>query len=173
MAIVVIITTYLTLVIGEIVPKVIALNEPESISLKVAKSMLILSKVSKPIGTILAKSSRFLLWIMRVEHKTDNVVTEEEIELIIEEERVDSTIEKEEENIIKRVFKLDDQKVESIMTPRNEIIWIDLKDARELNKVKIIESKRSIFPVAYEELDDFIGVVFHEWYFLLYGYNKK
>ena len=54
-AIVVIITTYVTLVIGEIVPKVIALNEPESISLKVAKSMLILSKVSKPIGTILAK----------------------------------------------------------------------------------------------------------------------
>ncbi|KZX10516.1 hemolysin family protein [Methanobrevibacter oralis] len=158
-AIVVIITTYLTLVIGEIVPKVIALNEPESISLKVAKSMLILSKVSKPIGMILAKSSRFLLWIMRVEHKTDDVVTEEEIELMIEEGRVDGTIEKEEENIIKRVFKLDDQKVESIMTPRNEIIWIDLKDTRELNKVKIIESKRSIFPVAYEELDDFIGVV--------------
>lgn len=96
---------------------------------------------------------------MRVEHKTDDVVTEEEIELMIEEGRVDGTIEKEEENIIKRVFKLDDQKVESIMTPRNEIIWIDLKDTRELNKVKIIESKRSIFPVAYEELDDFIGVV--------------
>ena len=110
-AIVVIITTYLTLVIGEIVPKVIALNEPESISLKVAKSMLILSKVSKPIGMILAKSSRFLLWIMRVEHKTDDVVTEEEIELMIEEGRVDGTIEKEEENIIKKVFKLDDQKI--------------------------------------------------------------
>ena len=116
-AIVVIVTTYLTLVIGEIVPKVIALNDPERVSLKVAKSMVVLSG------------------------------------------REDGTIEQEEEDIIKRVFKLDDQKVESIMTPRNEIIWIDLEDDREVNKVKIIESKRSIFPISSGELDDFIGVV--------------
>ena len=158
-AIVVIVTTYLTLVIGEIVPKVIALNDPEGIALKVAKSMVILEKVSKPVSFILAKSSRFLLWVMRIEDKSEDVVTEEEIELMIKEGREDGTIEKEEEDIIKRVFKLDDQKVESIMTPRNEIIWIDLEDDREINKVKIIESKRSIFPIASGELDDFIGVV--------------
>ncbi len=158
-AIVVIVTTYLTLVIGEIVPKVIALNDPEGIALKVAKSMVILEKVSKPVSFILAKSSRFLLWAMRIEDKSEDVVTEEEIELMIKEGREDGTIEKEEEDIIKRVFKLDDQKVESIMTPRNEIIWIDLEDDREINKVKIIESKRSIFPIASGELDDFIGVV--------------
>ena len=157
--IVVIITTYLTLVVGEIVPKVIALNEPEKVSLKVAKSMVILSKISKPVSFILAKSSSFLLWLMRIENRTDDTVTEEEIELMIKEGREDGTIEQEEEDIIKRVFKLDDQKVESIMTPRNEIIWIDLEDPREVNKVKIIESKRSIFPIASGELDDFIGVV--------------
>ncbi len=158
-AIVVIVTTYLTLVVGEIVPKVIALNDPERISLKVAKSMVILEKVSKPVSFILAKSSSFLLWLLRIENKNEDVVTEEEIELMIKEGREDGTIEKEEEDIIKRVFKLDDQKVESIMTPRNEIIWIDLEDDREINKVKIIESKRSIFPIASGELDDFIGVV--------------
>ena len=158
-AIVVIVTTYLTLVIGEIVPKVIALNEPEKVSLKVAKSMVVLSKISKPVSFILAKSSSFLLWVMRIEDKNEDVVTEEEIELMIKEGREDGTIEKEEEDIIKRVFKLDDQKVESIMTPRNEIIWIDLEDDRQVNKVKIIESKRSIFPIASGELDDFIGVV--------------
>ena len=157
--IVVIVTTYLTLVIGEIVPKVIALNEPEKVSLKVAKSMVILSKISKPLSFILAKSSSFVLWILRIEDKNDDIVTEEEIELMIKEGREDGTIEKEEEDIIKRVFKLDDQKVESIMTPRNEIIWIDLEDDRQVNKVKIIESKRSIFPIASGELDDFIGVV--------------
>ena len=157
--IVVIVTTYLTLVVGEIVPKVIALNDPERISLKVAKSMVILEKVSKPVSFILAKSSSFLLWLMRIENKSEDVVTEEEIELMIKEGREDGTIEKEEEDIIKRVFKLDDQKVESIMTPRNEIIWIDLEDDREVNKVKIIESKRSIFPISSGELDDFIGVV--------------
>lgn len=158
-AIVVIVTTYLTLVIGEIVPKVIALNDPERISLKVAKSMVVLSKISKPVSFVLAKSSSFLLWLMRIENKEDDIVTEEEIELMIKEGREDGTIEQEEEDIIKRVFKLDDQKVESIMTPRNEIIWIDLEDDRDVNKVKIIESKRSIFPIAKGELDDFIGVV--------------
>ena len=158
-AIVVIVTTYLTLIIGEIVPKVIALNDPERVSLKVAKSMVVLSTISKPVSFILAKSSSFLLWLMRIENRNDDIVTEEEIKLMIEEGREDGTIEQEEEAIIKRVFKLDDQKVESIMTPRNEIIWIDLEDDRELNKVKIIESKRSIFPIASGELDDFIGVV--------------
>ena len=158
-AIVVIVTTYLTLVIGEIVPKVIALNDPERVSLKVAKSMVVLSTISKPVSFVLAKSSSFLLWLMRIENRNDDIVTEEEIKLMIEEGREDGTIEQEEEAIIKRVFKLDDQKVESIMTPRNEIIWIDLEDDRELNKVKIIESKRSIFPIASGELDDFIGVV--------------
>ena len=158
-AIVVIVTTYLTLVIGEIVPKVIALNDPERVSLKVAKSMVVLSTISKPVSFVLAKSSSFLLWLMRIENRTDDTVTEEEIKLMIEEGREDGTIEQEEEAIIKRVFKLDDQKVESIMTPRNEIIWIDLEDDREMNKVKIIESKRSIFPIASGELDDFIGVV--------------
>lgn len=157
--IVVVVTTYLTLVIGEIVPKVIALNDPEKVALKVAKSMVVLSKISKPVSFILAKSSSFLLWVLRIENKNDNLVTEEEIELMIKEGIEDGTIEQEEEDIIKRVFKLDDQKVESIMTPRNEIIWIDLEDSKEVNKVKIIESKRSIFPIASGELDDFMGVV--------------
>ncbi len=158
-ALVVIVTTYLTLVVGEIVPKVIALNEPEKVSLKVAKSIVLLSKISKPISFVLAKSSSFLLWLLKIENKSDETVTEEEIELMIKEGREDGTIEKEEEYIIKRVFKLDDQKVESIMTPRNEIIWINLEDERDINKVKIIESRRSIFPIAKGELDDFIGVV--------------
>lgn len=107
---VVLVTTYLTLVIGEIVPKVIALNDPEKVSLKVAKSMVILSKISKPASFVLAKSSSFLLWVLRIENKNDEIVTEEEIELMIKEGREDGTIEKEEEDIIKRVFKLDDKK---------------------------------------------------------------
>lgn len=87
--IVVVVTTYLTLVVGEIVPKVIALNNPERVSLKVAKSMIILSKISKPVSFILAKSSSFLLWVLRIENKNDDVVTEEEIELMIKGGRED------------------------------------------------------------------------------------
>lgn len=157
--IVVIVTTYLSLVIGELVPKRIALNSPERVAVKVAKSMKILSKICKPFVIILSKSTNAVLTILRINHKEDTSITEEEIELMIEESRVEGNIEKEEEDIIKRVFKLDEQKVDMIMTPRSEIIWIDLDDSPKENKKKIIESKRSIFPIAKGELDDFMGVV--------------
>lgn len=157
--VVVIITTYLSLVVGELVPKRVALNNPENIAVKVAKWMKLLSKASGPFVVILSKSTNGLLRLMGISHEENNAITEEEIELMIEEGRVEGTIEKEEEDIIKRVFKLDDQKVDMIMTPRNEIVWIDLEDTPEENQNKIIESKRSIFPVASGELDDFIGVV--------------
>lgn len=157
--VVVIITTYLSLVVGELVPKRVALNNPENIAVKVAKWMNLLSKASGPFVVILSKSTNGLLRLMGISHEENNAITEEEIELMIEEGRVEGTIEKEEEDIIKRVFKLDDQKVDMIMTPRNEIVWIDLEDTPEENQNKIIESKRSIFPVASGELDDFIGVV--------------
>ena len=157
--IVVIVTSYLSLVIGELVPKRIALNSPERVAVKVAKSMKILSKICKPFVIILSKSTNAVLTILRINHKEDTSITEEEIELMIEESRVEGNIEKEEEDIIKRVFKLDEQKVDMIMTPRSEIIWIDLDDSPEENKKKIIESKRSIFPIAKGELDDFMGVV--------------
>ena len=157
--VVVIITTYLSLVVGELVPKRVALNNPENIAVKVAKWMKLLSKASGPFVVILSKSTNGLLRLIGISHEENNAITEEEIELMIEEGRVEGTIEKEEEDIIKRVFKLDDQKVDMIMTPRNEIVWIDLEDTPEENQNKIIESKRSIFPVASGELDDFIGVV--------------
>lgn len=157
--VVVIITTYLSLVVGELVPKRVALNNPEKIAVKVAKWMKLLSKASGPFVVILSKSTNGLLRLIGISHEENNAITEEEIELMIEEGRVEGTIEKEEEDIIKRVFKLDDQKVDMIMTPRNEIVWIDLEDTPEENQNKIIESKRSIFPVASGELDDFIGVV--------------
>ena len=99
------------------------------------------------------------LKILRADNIQEDVVTEEEVKLLIEEGIEDGTIEKEEESIIKRVFNLDDQKVDMIMTPRSEMIWLDLEDSDEENQAKIIESKRSIFPVASGELDDFIGVV--------------
>ncbi len=156
--IVILITTYFTILIGEIVPKRMALNDPEDYSLKTAKFMQITSIICKPIVRLLDGSTNFALKLVGSEAKED-LVTEEEVKLLIEEGIEDGTIEKEEEDIIKRVFRLDDQKVDMIMTPRSEMIWIDLEDSIEENKKKIINSKRSIFPVAEEELDDFIGVV--------------
>ncbi|OWT33410.1 hypothetical protein BGI41_02510 [Methanobrevibacter sp. 87.7] len=153
------ITTYITLVIGEIAPKQIALNNPEGISIKIAKSMDILSRITSPIVRLLTISTNVFLKIIGESDAKKREITEEEVNLLIEEGIEEGTIEKEEQSIIQRVFRLDAQKVDMIMTPRNEIVWLDLDDSNEENQRKIIESKRSIFPVARGELDDFIGVV--------------
>ncbi|AMK15959.1 hemolysin family protein [Methanobrevibacter olleyae] len=156
--IIILITTYFTILIGEIVPKRMALNDPEAYSLQTAKFMQITSFVCKPVVRLLDGSTNFALKLVGSEARED-IVTEEEVKLLIEEGIEYGTIAEEEEDIIKRVFRLDNQKVDMIMTPRSEIIWLNLEDKLEENKEKIINSKRSIFPVAEEELDDFIGVV--------------
>lgn len=155
---VILVTTYFTILIGEIVPKRMALNDPEEYSLQTAKFMQVSSWICKPVVRLLDSSTNLALRIVGSKPKED-IVTEEEVKLLIEEGIEDGTIAEEEEDIIKRVFRLDDQKVDMIMTPRSEIIWIDLEDDLEENKERIINSKRSIFPVAEGELDDFIGVV--------------
>jgi len=157
--IVVLIITYLSLVIGELVPKRIALNNPENIAVRVAKYMKILSKICGPLVRILSSSTNFILKAIGSKESKESVVTEDEIKMLIEEGIEDGTIEKEEENIIKRVFRLDDQKVDMLMTPKNEIVWIDLKETVEESKKKIIESERSIFPVVEGDLDNLLGVV--------------
>jgi putative hemolysin len=157
--IVVLIITYLSLVIGELVPKRIALNNPENIAVRVAKYMKILSKVCGPLVKVLSSSTNFILKIIGSSESKDSIVTEDEIKMLIEEGIEDGTIEKEEEDIIKRVFRLDEQKVNMLMTPKNETIWIDLEESLEESKKKIIESERSIFPVAEGDLDNLLGVV--------------
>jgi len=159
MLIVVLIITYLTLVIGELVPKRVALNDPEKIAIKLAKSMNLLLKISRPLVIVLSKSTNFVLRIIGFDKPKENLVTEDEIKLLIEEGIEDGTIEKEEEDIIKRVFGLDAQKIDMLMTPKPEIIWLDLEEGIEEIKKTIVKSKRSIFPVSYGDLDNFVGVV--------------
>ena len=156
--IVILLTSYFTILVGEIVPKRMALNDPEGYALSTAKFMQISSIICKPIVKLLDSSTNLALKLVGSSPKED-LVTEEEVKLLIEEGIEDGTIAEEEEDIIKRVFRLDDQKVDMIMTPRSEIIWLDLEDSLDENKERIINSKRSIFPVAEGELDDFIGVV--------------
>ena len=157
--IVVIITTYFSLLIGEIVPKRIALNDPEKSAMKSAKTMHYMTTICKPLVKAISGSTNFLLRLIGSKPTEDDVVTQDEVKLLIAEGIEDGTIEKEEESIIKRVFRLDAQKVDMIMTPRNEIIWIDLEDDLDEIQERIIDSKRSIFPIAEGELDDFLGVI--------------
>ena len=157
--IVIAITTYFTILIGELVPKRMGLDRPEKMAIKTVGIINILATICRPIVNLLNASTDFTLKIIGSKPDEDNVVTEEAVEELIEEGIEDGTIEEEEKEIIKRVFRLDDQKVDMIMTPRNEMVWLNLEDDDELNKSKIIDSERSIFPVSEGELDDFIGVV--------------
>lgn len=157
--IVIAITTYFTILIGELVPKRMGLDMPEKMAIKTVSVINILATICRPIVNLLNVSTEFVLKIIGSKPDEDNVVTEEAVEELIEEGIEDGTIEEEEKEIIKRVFRLDDQKVDMIMTPRNEMVWLNLEDEEEVNKSKIIDSERSIFPVSEGELDDFIGVV--------------
>ncbi|MCK9150693.1 hemolysin family protein [Methanobacterium alcaliphilum] len=158
-AIIVLIITYFSLVVGELVPKRIGLNNPENISVKIARPMQLLSKITKPIVSILSFSTDSLLRVLGLNQEKEGKVTEEEIKLLIEEGIESGTVEKEEEDIIKRVFRLDQQKVGTLMTPKTEIIWLDLDDPSDKIRNQIIESKRAIFPVGKNGLNNFLGVV--------------
>ncbi len=157
--IVVLIITYFSLVVGELFPKRIGLNNPEKISVKIARPLLILSRITSPVVSLLSFSTDSLLRLIGSKKESSDKVTEDEIKLLIKEGLKAGTVEKEEEDIIKRVFRLDQQKVGSLMTPKTEIIWLDLDDPLEEAEKQIIDSERSIFPVGKDELNNFLGVV--------------
>ena len=129
--IITIILSFFTIVFGELVPKRLAMKHYEKIAFATIVFIKGLSVIASPFVKFLTTVTNGVSKLFGVGESDEEIVTEEEIELLIEEGREDGTIEKEEEDIIKRVFKLDDKKVESIMTPRNEIIWVDLEDDKK------------------------------------------
>ncbi len=157
--IIVLIITYLSLIVGELVPKRIALNNPEQIAVKIAKPMKYLAKIASPLVALLSLSMEAVLKILQVKEFPEENASEEEIKLLIEEGRQTGEFEKTEEDIIKRVFLLDDRRASSLMTPKTGITWLDVDDSVENIKAKIIESKRAMFPVGKNSLDNFLGVI--------------
>jgi putative hemolysin len=159
MLLIVAITTYFTMIIGELVPKRIALNKPEKNAVRFAKFAKILVKISNPLVIILSKSTDLVLKIIGVDKVERDLFAEDEIKLLIKEGIKEGTIEEEEEAIVKRVFRLDEEKVNMLMTPKKDIIWIDLEEEYNDLKKTIIESERSIFPVARDDIDNVLGVI--------------
>ena len=151
--------TYLSLIIGELVPKRIAIDNPERIAVKIAKPMKILSNITKPVVYFLSSSMDIVLKILRVEGPEQDIVAEDEIKLLIEEGRKTGEFEKTEEDIIKRVFDLDNRRINTLMTPKTEVIWLDINDSKGDLLTKIFESRRSILPVSEGYLDNFLGVI--------------
>jgi putative hemolysin len=155
----VLVITYLTLVIGELVPKRLALNNPEQLACTVAIPMRMLAKISSPVVRLLSASTDLVVRLMGIEPSTDPQVTEEEIKVLIEQGTEAGTFEAAEQDMLNRVFRLGDRRVSALMTPRPEIVWLDLDDSAETNRQVIIDSAHSRFPVCQGDLDNVLGII--------------
>lgn len=158
-AIVVLTITYLSLIIGELVPKRLALNNPERIAANVAIPMRMVEAIASPVVHLLSASTDLVLRVLGIGPSTEPQVTEEEIKVLIEQGTEAGTFEEAEQDMLERVFRLGDRPVNALMTPRPDIVWLDLEDSAEENRQKMMESAHSRFPVCQGGLDNVLGVL--------------
>jgi putative hemolysin len=159
-SVIVIIITYLSLVLGELVPKRIGLARPEAIAKAMAQPMNFLSRVTFPFIWLLSKSSNVLVKFFNLKStSTDSLVTEEEIKAIINEGTNSGAIEETEQEIIERVFHLGDRNITSLMSHRTDIIWLDIEEPAESYQLKIKSSPHSIYPVCKGQIDSVKGLI--------------
>ena len=158
--IVVVILTFFSLVLGELVPKRIGLNYPESIAKTMAVPMKFISKVTAPFIWLLTKSTDFLLNVLQIKPTADGKVTEEEIKAIIKEGTEVGEVQEIEQDIVERVFHIGDRKVNSLMTHRNSITYISKDNSTLVVREKILKELHSVYPFCEENLDNVKGAVF-------------
>jgi putative hemolysin len=159
LACVVLLITFFNLVIGELVPKRIALSNPERIAALSASPLRTFSRVVYPLIALLSASTELVLRALGVRSYVEPGVTEEEIRILIDQGTTAGVIEEEEQDIMERVFSLGDRKVNSIMTPRGEVVWLDIDDSPAEVQKKISSGPYSMFPVCNKKLDNVLGVV--------------
>jgi len=159
LALVVLCITYLSLVIGELVPKRIALNNPERIAIFMVTPMRVLSTIASPFIHLLSLSTEAILRLIGMRPSTEPPITEEEINVLIEEGTHIGTFEAAEQDMVERIFRLADRRVSVLMTPRPDIDWLDANDTpQEISQV-IRASTFSRFPVCDGSLDNVLGMV--------------
>jgi putative hemolysin len=155
---IVIIITYFSLILGELVPKRLGLSRPEAIAKTMAKPMNLLSLVTYPFIWLLTISSNLIVRLFKIKADS-NQVTEEEIKAIISEGTEHGAIEEAEQEIIERVFHLGDRNITSLMTHRSDIVWFDVSDNEEKIREKILAEPHTIYPICDGEIDNLKGVV--------------
>lgn len=158
-AIVLLLLTYMSLVLGELVPKRIGLSNPEGIAKVMARPMNFLSRLTSPFISLLSFSSDLLIKILNIQPNT-NAVTEEEIKSLIQEGTTGGVIEEIEQEIVQNVFQLGDRRITSLMTNRQEIVYLDLEATPEEQRAQIIEHKHSVYPLCRGSVDEIIGLIY-------------
>jgi len=159
LAIVVSVITYLSLILGELVPKRIALTNPEKIASFFADPMNRLTSITSPLVSFLSFSTEGISRIINLKDASDPVISDEEIRILLKEGTQAGIFEKEERDIVERTLRLSDKKVSTLMTSRKEIIWLDVDSPFKTLRNKITKKPHSHFPVCRNNLDTVLGIV--------------
>src|SRR5712664_2452030 len=156
---VVTIITYASLIVGELVPKQIALRDPEAVAVRVAPAMVLLSKTSLPLVWLLDRSGKALLWLLGQRGEAQEKVSEDEIRTLVVEAENAGVLEPGEKEMIAGVMRLGDLPVGAVMTPRHEVSMINLTDAPEVTKATLANSAHSRFVVFEGDRDAAVGII--------------
>ncbi|MEN6396812.1 MAG: hemolysin family protein, partial [Methanoregula sp.] len=159
LVLIVLVTTYLTLVFGELVPKRVAMSHAEEFASIVARPMHYFAILTAPIVIVLSYSTELVLRALGIKKYSESPVTEEEIKVLIEQGTETGEIEESEADMVAGVFDLNDLRTEDLMTRRIDVIWLDINDPPQKNWKKIEESGRSYFPVYRDTIDNLAGIV--------------
>jgi putative hemolysin len=156
---VIVATTYASLVIGELVPKQFALRAPEAIAAAVAKPMVWIAKATAPLVWLLDKTSALIFRLLRLDRDASNKVTAEELHLVVAEAHSAGVLEEYERAIISGVVRLADRPTREVMTPRTDVDWIDLEADPQEVRAQLLENPHSLVPVAEGSVDKLAGIV--------------
>jgi putative hemolysin len=159
-AVVVLAITYLTLVVGELVPKRLGLNNPERVAARLAPFMRTLSRLASPLVRSLSLSTDLVVRLLRVQPGQEVAVSEEEIRLLLEHGTRVGVFEPGEQEMVEQVFHLGDVPIKAIMTPRMDVVWLDLDDPAEEVRSVVAKAGHSRYPVARGDLDHMLGLVY-------------
>ncbi len=157
--IVIVLITFVSLVIGEIVPKQVALRSPEPIAAIIAKPMKWLSRITAPFVWLLDRSSLLIFKLFGLDRESKNQVTAEELHLVVAEAQTAGVLEESERAIISGIVRLADRPVREVMTPRTEIDWIDVGASPEEIREALLESPHTRIPVAAGSVENIVGVI--------------
>ncbi|RDI97674.1 HlyC/CorC family transporter [Dyella solisilvae] len=151
--------SFIQIVVGELVPKRLALAAPEVIAGYVAMPMMVLSRIAAPFVWLLNFSSSMLLRVLNVRQRGSDVATEEEIRLLVAESAEHGVLDRDEHNMVNRVLRLGDRTVDSVMSPRTRIVWLDAAASTEENTEILRSTPYSRYPVFRGDESDILGVV--------------
>ena len=157
--VVVVLITYLSLIIGELVPKRLALNNPERIAAAVAGPMQALSRVASPMVRLLSASTDGVTRLLGIKPSDEPPITEEEVKVLIDQGTQVGVFEPVEQDMIEGVLRLGGRRVGAVMRSRTQLVWIDIEDPAEEIYRKVVSSHHSRFPVAHENLDNILGIL--------------